>query len=261
VELLTSIEDNVGTVSFNRPEARNAISKAMWRSLPTILTGLVAQGARAIIITGEGQAFAAGADIGELIAVNDEASAKDLSQAITDGIEAIAQVRAATIAMIDGPCLGGGCLVAAACDLRYSTQLAIFSVPVARLGIVLDQSNVLRLAGLIGPAWTKELIYSAATIDSITAQSIGLINDYFDDKDQLLEFVTNKAKIIASHSPASILGVKSTIDSLYGPNRDLPEALRGPTMKEVADSYNSAELKGRLAKIFQNQAGASTDAK
>ncbi len=102
--------------------------------------------------------------------------------------------------MIDGPCLGGGCLVAAACDLRYASQLAIFSVPVARLGIVLDQSNVLRLAGLIGPAWTKELIYSAATIDSITAQSIGLINDYFDDKDQLLEFVTNKAKVIAGHS-------------------------------------------------------------
>jgi enoyl-CoA hydratase/carnithine racemase len=253
MEILTSIEGSVGTVSFNRPDCRNAISKAMWRALPTILTGLVAQGARVIIITGEGQAFAAGADIGELIAVKDKKSAHDLSQAITDGIEAVAQVKATTIAMIDGPCLGGGCLVAAACDLRYASQLAIFSVPIAKLGIVLDQTNVLRLTSLIGPAWTKELIYSAATIDSITAQSIGLVNDYFDDKEQLQDFVNNKAKVIAANSTASILGVKSTINSLYGPNRDLPEALRGPTMQEVSDSYNSADLKARLAKIFQTQ--------
>jgi enoyl-CoA hydratase/carnithine racemase len=258
MEILTNIDDNVGTVSFNRPDCRNAISKAMWKTLPTILTGLVAQGARVIILTGEGQAFAAGADIGELIAVKDRSSARDLSQAITDGIEAVAQVKATTIAMIDGPCLGGGCLIAAACDLRYASQLASFSVPVAKLGIILDQTNVLRLAGLIGPAWTKELIYSAATIDSITAQSIGLVNDYFEDKDQLLDFVHNKAKVIASNSTASILGVKATINSLYGANRDLPESLRGPSMEEVTDSYFSSDLKARLAKIFQTQTPPSS---
>ena len=251
MEILTSIDENVATVTFNRPETRNAISKAMWRAFPTLLTGLVAQGARVIIFTGEGQAFAAGADIGELIAANDRAAAHDLSQAITDGIEAVAQVKAATIAMIDGPCLGGGCLIAAACDLRYASQLASFGVPIARLGIVLDQTNVLRLAGLIGPAWTKEMIYSAATIDSITAQSIGLINDYFEDKDQLVDFVHNKAKVIAANSSTSILGVKATINSLYGSNRDLPEALRGPSTQEVTDSYFSPEVKARLAKIFQ----------
>jgi enoyl-CoA hydratase/carnithine racemase len=261
MEILTSIDGNVGTISFNRPDCRNAISKTMWRALPTLLTGLVAQGARVIIVTGEGQAFAAGADIGELIAVEDSASAKDLSQAITDGIEAIAQVKAATIAMIDGPCLGGGCLIAAACDLRYASQMASFSVPIAKLGIVLDQTNVLRLASLIGPAWTKELIYSAATVDSITAQSIGLVNDYFEDKEQLIDFVHNKAKIIANHSLTSILGVKSTINSLYGPTRDLPEALRGPSMQEVSDSYCSADLKARLNKIFQPQAPTQAPAR
>jgi|GEM_PF-595424 len=249
--LLTTVEDNIATISFNRPESRNAISKAMWRALPPLLSKLTSEGARVIIITGESQAFAAGADIAELIAVNDQAAADDLSGAIADGIEAVAQARAATIAMIDGPCLGGGCLVAAACDLRYASQMATFSVPIAKLGIVLDQTNILRMAGLIGPAWTKEMIYGAATIDSITAQSIGLVNDYFEDKDQLHEFVYRKAKVIAGNSLDSILGVKATINSIYGSNRDLPEALRGPTAKEVSASYYSADLKGRLAKIFQ----------
>ena len=252
MEILTNIDGHIATVSFNRPKTRNAISKAMWKALPTLVSGLAAQGARVIIFTGEGQAFAAGADINELTALKDKAGANDFSQAITDGIEAVAQVKAVTIAMIDGPCLGGGCLIAAACDLRYASQLATFSVPIARLGIVLDQTNVLRLAGLIGPAWTKELIYSAATIDSITAQSIGLINDYFEGKDQLVQFVQAKAKAIAANSMASILGVKSTINSLYGPSRDLPEALRGPSKQEVAESYLSEELKARLAKILSS---------
>ncbi|MBS1992280.1 MAG: enoyl-CoA hydratase/isomerase family protein [Cyanobacteria bacterium SZAS LIN-3] len=251
MSLLVTAEGEIATVSFNRPEARNAISRAMWRELPVLMSRLAADGARVIVITGESQCFAAGADIGELIAVADSAMADDLSSAIADGIEAIAQVKAATIAMIDGPCLGGGCLVAAACDLRYASQMATFSVPIAKLGIVLDQTNILRLAGLIGPAWTKELIYSAATIDSITAQSIGLVNDYFEDKDQLSEFVYRKANAIAANSINSILGVKATINSLYGPNRDLPEALRGPTAGEVSASYHSADLKARLAKIFQ----------
>jgi len=248
---LLKVEDAVATISFNRPDARNAISKAMWRELPKLLSKVTNEGVRVIVITGEAQCFAAGADIGELIAVEDQAAADDLSGAIADGIEAVAQAKAATIAMIDGPCLGGGCLVAAACDLRYASQLATFSVPIAKLGIVLDQTNVLRLAGLIGPAWTKEMIYGAATIDSITAQSIGLVNDYFEDKDQLTDFVYRKAQIIAANSLTSILGVKATINSLYGPNRDLPEALRGPTAKEVSASYYSADLKARLAKLFR----------
>jgi len=250
MDIITRLSGDIGTLSFNRPQTRNALSKVMWQALPRLLSQLVKDGARVIILTGEGNTFAAGADIAELSAIKDLAMAEELSQAIADGIEAVAQVRAATIAMIDGPCLGGGCLLAAACDLRYASEASIFSVPVARLGIVLDQSNVLRLVGLVGPAWTRDLIYSGVTIDSITAQSIGLLNDFFANKEDLLTFVQSKAKIIAANSIDSIIGAKATINSIYGSNRDLPEALRGPTTAEVASSYCSDDLKERLAKLF-----------
>jgi enoyl-CoA hydratase/carnithine racemase len=252
MQILMSMEGPIARISFNRPELRNALSREMWKALAPTIAAVISRGARVIIFSGESGSFAAGADINELAAVNDMADAEDFATAIADGIEAIAHARATTIAMIDGPCMGGGCLIAAACDLRYATQTSIFALPVARLGIVLDQTNILRLNSLIGPAWLKELLYTGATIDSITAQHIGLIIDYFDKPDKLLKYVMERAQLISANSLESILGAKATINSLYNLNRELPTALRGPNSKEVAASYFSADLKARLGKILQS---------
>ncbi|MBU6450889.1 MAG: enoyl-CoA hydratase/isomerase family protein [Cyanobacteria bacterium REEB67] len=252
MQILISIDGPIARISFNRPELRNALSRDMWKALGPTIAAVIDRGARVIIFSGEGGSFAAGADINELGAVNDMADAEDFAQAIADGIEAIAQARATTIAMIDGPCMGGGCLIAAACDLRYATQASIFAVPVARLGIVLDQTNILRLTSLLGPTWVKELLYTGATIDSITAQHIGLIIDYFDTPEELFDHAIERAETIAANSIESILGAKATINSLYNLDRELPAAQRGPTAKEVAASYFSADLKARLAKILQS---------
>ena len=250
MQILMAIDGPVGRISFNRPDVRNALSLAMWKALPATIAHLIQRGARVIVISGQAGAFAAGADIAELAAVDGMEVALDFSQAIADGVEAVAMAKATTIAMIDGPCMGGGCLIAAACDLRYASQSSIFSLPIARLGIVLDQINVLRIAALIGPAYTKELIYTSDTIDSITAHNIGLINNFFATGELLEKYVLERARQISSNSLASILGAKATIGSVYNLNKELPEALRGPNAKEVAESYFSPDLKARLAKIL-----------
>jgi len=114
--ILSSLDHGVGHVVLNRPENHNAINKEMWAAIPPLLTALQKQGARSIIIHGEGDDFSSGANTSEAAQLKNYDDAKDLWHSIRNSLQAVYEFELPTIAMIHGACFGGGCLLATACD-------------------------------------------------------------------------------------------------------------------------------------------------
>lgn len=148
-ELLVEVAGPVATVVIRNPARRNAMTTAMWRRLPELLDGLEADPAvRALVLTGAGDTFCAGADLGDLDELLD---AGDASIAVA-AEERLAAFAKPTVAAVRGACVGGGCQLAVACDLRVATTDARFGVPPARLGLVYPAPTTRRLARLVGLA-------------------------------------------------------------------------------------------------------------
>ncbi|MEU6034541.1 enoyl-CoA hydratase-related protein [Actinomadura sp. NPDC047616] len=162
----------VGTITIDRPDKRNAMTRAMWLELPRLLDGLAADPAvRAVVVTGAGGDFCAGADISELT------DARHRGHPSTVAETALAAFPKPTIAAIEGFCVGGGCQLAAACDLRFAASSARFGITPARLGLVYPASATARLVRLIGPSAAKYLLYSADLVDAAHALRIGFLNE------------------------------------------------------------------------------------
>lgn len=163
---------------LNRPEKRNALTEAMWFALPDLLAEAEANPAvRVLIVRGEGGSFAAGADIGEFEAVYATTERADAySRAIAAALDALAAFPKPTIAQIDGPCVGGGCALALACDLRFAADTARFGVTPAKLGLAYPFNDMRRLIAAVGPSAAKDLLFTARLVDAAEAQAMGLIN-------------------------------------------------------------------------------------
>src|SRR6476619_1309603 len=162
-ELLYEVRDGVAYVTFNRPQARNALTFAMYERLAEICDQANAERSiRAILITGAGdKAFAAGTDISQFRAFDKEQDALDYEARIDRVMNAIERCRVPTIAAINGACTGGGASIAACCDLRIGTRTAKFGFPIARtLGNCLSAANIGRLSALIGATRLKEIIFT-----------------------------------------------------------------------------------------------------
>ncbi|RII12251.1 putative enoyl-CoA hydratase echA8 [Streptomyces sp. YIM 130001] len=168
-----TIADGVATVVIDHPAKRNAMTDAMWAALPSVLAELAADPAvRALVLTGAGETFCAGADISGL--GRPGGAAQELA---VRAEEALAAFPKPTLAAVRGYCVGGGCQLAAACDLRFAEEGASFGVTPAKLGIVYPASSTARLAGLVGPATAKFLLFSGELIDSARALRTGLVDE------------------------------------------------------------------------------------
>ncbi|MET9504781.1 enoyl-CoA hydratase/isomerase family protein [Streptomyces sp. NPDC006622] len=172
-ELLHGVTDAVATVVLHHPAKRNAMTAAMWRALPPLLAKLAADPAvGALVLTGAGGTFCAGADISTLQGSPDEAQALAVRAE-----EALAAFPKPTLAAVKGHCVGGGAQLAAACDLRFAEEGALFGVTPARLGIVYPSSATRRLVALVGPATAKYLLFSGELIDTERALRTGLVDE------------------------------------------------------------------------------------
>jgi enoyl-CoA hydratase/carnithine racemase len=170
------IEGAVGVVTFNRPEARNALTWDMYDALVEACDRADASpGLRALIIRGAGGAFASGTDISQFRdfrSGDDGVAYEERLDAVVDRVERISKP---TIAEVDGAAVGGGCAIAIACDLRICSDRARFGVPVARtLGNCLSIANTARLVDVIGPARVKDLMLTGRLVDAAEALTIGL---------------------------------------------------------------------------------------
>ncbi len=152
-ELISQLRDHTLWVTFNRPEARNAITFGMYEALATLCSDMPTDGSvRAMVLAGAGgQAFAAGTDMTQFRAFEAEQDALDYEDEITRVLTAVDQCPVPTVASIHGACTGGGASIAAACDIRISSALLKYGFPIARtLGNCLNAGNLARLSELFG---------------------------------------------------------------------------------------------------------------
>jgi enoyl-CoA hydratase/carnithine racemase len=213
-DVLVDRDGAIATVVFNRPRVRNAISLAMWTEIARVTDDLGKdERVRAVVYRGAGrQAFASGADISEFEAQRrDVASAQHYGAQTEAAYAAIRQCPKPTVAMIFGYCMGGAMGVAMACDLRFAAEGSRFGIPAARLSIVYPPSAVGQLVDLVGPAYAKDILYSARAVEDREALAMGFIQRLVPGDD--LERVTyDYLRTVADNAPLSVRGSKATVD-------------------------------------------------
>lgn len=212
------------TVTISNPAKRNAMTLAMWQELPRVLDGLAADPAvRVLVLTGAGGTFCAGADISGLLRTPADASDASSTSGTTQSAavaaeEALAAFPKPTLASIRGFCVGGGCQLAAACDLRFAAEGARFGVTPARLGIVYPASSTHRLVSLVGPATAKHLLFSAELIGHERALRTGLVDEVLAE-DELDKRVEEYAGVLASRSLLTQAAAKEFAAPRIDPDR------------------------------------------
>jgi enoyl-CoA hydratase/carnithine racemase len=171
--LVVTHDGPIATLWLNRPEKRNAVTKAMWEGIAAICADLATdRTVRVLVVRGAGDHFCAGADIGEL-----EVSDSSYAAANAGADTALGSFPKPTIAFVRGSCVGGGTQIAIACDVRVADTSAVFGITPARLGIVYPAFGVDRAVRLLGPSATKHLLFSAELIGWERALRIGLVDE------------------------------------------------------------------------------------
>ena len=206
-------EKGVAKITINRPEARNALNTIVRQDIKNAIQDVERdKGIKVAIITGAGEkAFISGADIAdlkEMNPVNIEEHASSIGQQLYIDIE---NSRVPVIAMVNGFCLGGGCELAMACDIRIASENARFGQPEINIGIFPGGGGTQRLPRLVGWGRAKELIYTGRIIDAAEAERIGLVNKAVP-WGKLEETVKQLAETIASKSPLIIKLAKEVIN-------------------------------------------------
>ena len=216
-DLVFEVEDGIGRITFNRPQARNAFTFAMYERLAAICEQANGDHAiKVLVLRGAGdKAFAAGTDINQFRDFKTSQDAIDYENRIDRVLSTLEQCRVPTIAAINGFCTGGGAGLAAACDLRIGTKSAQIGFPVARtLGNCLSMSNVSRLIALIGAARVKDLIFTARLVDATEAAHVGLLGEVVEDGAALDRRADEVARLLASHAPLTLNATKQAVARL-----------------------------------------------
>lgn len=170
-------EGAIGTVTLTRPQRLNALSRATLIDLAAAARWCDAQkDVKVVVVAGEGSSFSAGFDLADFVSPDPEYSVRDTADLGRLMAEAVTDMRAITIAAIEGHCVGGGLVLASACDLRIATESATFRIPEVDLGIPLAWGGIPRLVREIGPALTKELVLTCRPFSAGEAKSIGFVN-------------------------------------------------------------------------------------
>lgn len=213
-EITDVLRDGILWITFNRPEARNALTFGMYDRLAEICARMPTDGSvRAVVISGAGgKAFAAGTDMTQFRVFETPQDALDYEQRIDAVLDAIERCPVPTIAAINGACTGGGGSIAAACDIRIASTSLKFGFPIARtLGNCLAAGNLARLSELIGAGRVREIIFTARLIEADEALATGLVSEVLSDEDALMLRATELADKIGSMAPLTLRATKEAL--------------------------------------------------
>jgi enoyl-CoA hydratase len=225
-QIISRSEDGVGHLVFNNPEKRNAVSLPMWQAVERALDAFEQdETVRALVLSGAGgKAFVSGADISKF---EDERASAEAVAHYNATTARVSQMLFAfpkpTIAQITGSCVGGGVALAICCDLRICGESSRFGIPAARLGLGYGFAGLERLVDVIGPAFAKELLFTARLFSAAEACAMGLVNRVVPD-DQVESFVVDYARTISANAPLTIGAVKAVIG----------EVLKDPATRDLA---------------------------
>ena len=239
--LVVSRDGHVAVLTIDRPEKRNAMTAAMWAALPGVLAPLAGDpDVRALVVTGSGDTFCAGADISDLLGGADPDD--PMAEVRRDNLAAQAALRdfpKPTVAMIRGHCIGGGVEIATACDLRFTDPTGIFGVTPAKVGIVYTPASTRTLIDLVGPATTKYLLLSGELLDADAALRTGLV-DRLVASAQLEAEVFGFAEVLAGRPAPARRSLEAIVAALTDGRDDDAEA-------RAASWYRETIARGELA--------------
>jgi enoyl-CoA hydratase len=243
--LLIEKKGYVCTLIMNRPRKRNSLSPGLLIQLCRTLEDLDRAGdARAIVLRGAGdQSFSSGYEI-EALPTDVPPEMQDQLLArnpLESTIAAILNYPYPVIAMINGSAFGGGCELAACCDLRVAAEDILMAMPPAKLGLVYSLNGLLRFVQNLGLPATRELFYTGRRFDTRRLREFGLV-DYVLPRDQLESFTYELAEEIAGNAPLSIKGTKKILGMISRSFR-LPEEDVQTAQMMAAQAFNSEDLK------------------
>jgi enoyl-CoA hydratase len=256
--IIFKIEEQVATITFNRPEVLNALNEASLKEFSHAIDNVAENGdISVLILTGAGdKSFVAGADITEFLTFN-ALKAKLFSEMGHGLVNKLQELPIPVIAAVNGFALGGGCEVVIACDFIYASENAMFGLPEINLGIIPGFGGTQRLPRLIGKNRAKEMIFTGKMVPAAEAQTMGLVNKVCA-QDELMDEVLNVAKIIVSKGKVSLRAAKQAINT--GMDVDLKTGCRieidafaiclaSPDAKEGTQAFlekRKADFKGSL---------------
>lgn len=231
--LSVELTDKIAHIQLNRPKQANAMNRPMWQELGEVMAWVGdTPEARLVILSGNGKHFCSGIDLamlGELIddSIDCEGRKREALRSeilwLQRQLTAIAQCRVPVLAAIHGACIGGALDMITACDIRYCTVDASFSIKEIDIGIVADVGTLQRMPRLIGDGLMRELAYTGRQFNGEEATAMGLCNQCFADKDAMMAHVSDIASTIAAKSPLSIRGTKDVV--LYSREHSVADGL------------------------------------
>ena len=213
-ELMHEIRGRTLWITFNRPQARNALTFGMYEALADLCRNVPTDGSLgAVVIHGAGgKAFAAGTDMTQFRAFETAQDALDYEARIEEVLTAIEQCPLPTLAAIHGACTGGGASIAAVCDLRITSGALKFGFPIARtLGNCLAARNLSRLAGLLGDGRVRELIFTARLMGADEAKAAGLVSEVLEDEEALMTRAEELATQLGQMAPLTLRATKEAM--------------------------------------------------
>ena len=217
-KMIARTQGGIGWMIFNQPEKHNAVSYEMWLAVPKIMAAFEADPAvRVIVLAGAGErAFVSGADISEFEEKRESAEAiKIYDEAGNAAHAALNAALKPTISMIRGICIGGGLAITLSTDLRICSSDSVFAVPAARLGLGYRYSGIKKLVDIVGPAFAKEIFFTAGKFTAEDARIMGLVNRVVAPA-ELEAYVGRLAFTISSNAPLTIkaakLGINAAVD-------------------------------------------------
>lgn len=218
------VEGPVGTLTINSPDTLNALSGDILEEMEVWVKGPARdESLRCILITGEGRAFVAGANIAEMSKLDVE-GAGSFGRLGSGVFRMIEELRVPVIAAINGFALGGGCELALACDIRLASDKAKLGQPEVGLGITPGFSGTVRLPRVVGLAKAKELVYTARVIRADEALSIGLVNQVYP-AEELMDKAMEMAGLIAANSGSAVSKAKEALNRTPDVDTDTAIAL------------------------------------